>query len=375
MKFQQKKILFLIPTLMNGGAERVLVNLVNNLDYDLFDVSVKTVMDVGRYKESLNERVHYSFIFPKLFRGTSYYFLLFSPTYLFNKYIGDQYDIVVSYLEGMTSRIVSGCSNPRTRIISWIHIELLNRNAFRKDFRSLNEAIRCYSKFNKIICVSHNVKECFDNISGLRDKTEVLYNTNDTRDIQKRKSDDVHDVMFSKDKTLNICSVAKIAWSKGYDRLARIHKRLMDEGIKNHVYIIGVGPEQKKLEFFLRANKLTDSFTFLGYKENPYKYLSRCDLYICSSRREGFSTAVTEALVIGLPVVSTRCSGAEELLGSNNEFGIVTDNDEESLYIGVKEMITTEGLINKYQRLAAERGRKFSTELTVEAVSKMLLNL
>lgn len=372
---EKKHILFLIPTLMNGGAERVLVNLVNNLNFDQFEVSVKTVMDVGRYRDSLDKRVHYSYIFPKLLRGLSYYFMLFSPTYLYNKYIGNQYDIVVSYLEGMTSRIISGCQNSKTKIISWIHIELLDTKAFKKDFRTLNEAIRCYGKFNKIICVSRNVKECFDKLSGLQNKTEVLYNTNDTRDIQKRKLEDVQDVVFSKDNTINICSVAKIAWSKGYDRLVRIHKRLMDEGINNHVYIIGVGPEQEKLESFLRTNNLTESFTFLGYKENPYKYLSKCDLYVCSSRREGFSTAVTEALVVGLPVVSTRCSGAEELLGSNNEFGIVTDNDEESLYAGIKEMITRNGLIENYQKLSAERGRKFSTELTVAAVSKMFLKL
>lgn len=374
MMKEKKKILFLIPTLMNGGAERVLINLVNNLNFDLFEVSVKTVMDVGRYKDSLDKRVHYSYIFPKLLRGTSYFFMLFSPAYLFNKYIGYQYDIVVSYLEGMTSRIVSGCQNPKIKIVSWIHIELLDRKAFKKDFRSFSEAIKCYGKFNKIACVSRNVKECFDNLSGLQEKTEVLYNTNDTRDINRRKSEEVTDVEFSRN-TINICSVAKIVWSKGYDRLARIHKLLMDGGIKNHIYIIGIGPEQEKLESYLRDNKLTDSFTFLGYKENPYKYLSKCDLYVCSSRREGFSTAVTEALVIGLPVVSTRCSGAEELLGRNNEYGLVTDNDEESLYIGIKEMLTNDGWINKYKQLSAERGNKFSTELTVEAVTEMFLKI
>lgn len=65
----------------------------------------------------------------------------------------------------------------------------------------------------------------------------------------------------------------------------------------------------------MAENNLTDTFTFLGYRDNPYKYVKKADLYVCSSRREGFSTAVTEALIVGTPVVSTNCSGAYELLG------------------------------------------------------------
>lgn len=60
-------------------------------------------------------------------------------------------------------------------------------------------------------------------------------------------------------------------------------------------------------------------------------------MYVCSSRREGFSTAVTEALIVGTPVVSTNCSGAYELLGKNNEYGIVTENNEDALYEGIKK--------------------------------------
>lgn len=84
-------------------------------------------------------------------------------------------------------------------------------------------------------------------------------------------------------------------------------------------------------------NNLTDTFTFLGYRDNPYKYVKKADLYVCSSRREGFSTAVTEALIVGTPVVSTNCSGAYELLGKNNEYGIVTENNEDALYEGIKK--------------------------------------
>lgn len=368
----KKKVLFLIPTLMNGGAERVLLNLVNNLDYSLFDVTVKTVMNVGRYQHLLNSQIHYDWIFPSLRRGSRLYFNLFSPEYLYNKYIGDNYDIVVSYLEGMTARIISGCKNPNVKKISWIHIELNTKRDFSIGFRSYKEAIKCYESFDDIACVSDTVKQAFENISGIKRQTKVIYNTNDTKDILIKKDEIVND-FTPNNEVFNICSVAKVVKTKGYDRLARVHKKLLETGVKNHVYIIGTGEEQKNIEDYLHNNGLTSTFTFLGYKENPYKYINKCDLYVCSSLREGFSTAVTEALIVGIPVVSTNCSGAYELLGKNDEFGIVTQNNEEALYNGVYKMLTEKGLLEKYKTAAKQRAVLFSTENTVRSVVQLLL--
>ena len=192
--------------------------------------------------------------------------------------------------------------------------------------------------------------------------------------IKKLSDEKVDDVNFSKD-IINIISVAKIVPSKGYDRLMKIHKKLIEKNIKNHIYILGIGEEKEKYEKYLAENNLTDTFTFLGYRDNPYKYVKKADLYVCSSRREGFSTAVTEALIVGTPVVSTNCSGAYELLGKNNEYGIVTENDEDALYEGIKKMLTMPDLLEAYAAKAKERGKAFSTEKTVKAVEEMLLSI
>ena len=100
--------------------------------------------------------------------------------------------------------------------------------------------------------------------------------------------------------------------------------------------------------------------------------MAKCDLFVCSSYREGFSTAVTESLVVGTPVVSTLCSGAKELLGYNNEYGLVVENSEEGIYKGLKELLEDKELLEYYNKKAAERGSFFSKEKTVAAVEKML---
>lgn len=368
------KVLFLIPNLAHGGAEKVLVNLANNMDKTKFDVTVQTLFDVGVNRQYLNSDVKYIGGFKRMPRGNTYVMKLFSPEKLYKHFIRDNYDIIVSYLEGPTARIVSGCNNPNTKLVSWIHIEQHTKELASKSFRSYKEALDCYSKFDRTVCVSDTVKDDFESIFDTKKPVEVLYNTNESEKIKKLSDEKVNDVDFSKD-IINIISVAKIVPSKGYDRLMKIHKKLIEKNIKNHIYILGIGEEKEKYEKYLAENNLTDTFTFLGYRDNPYKYVKKADLYVCSSRREGFSTAVTEALIVGTPVVSTNCSGAYELLGKNNEYGIVTENDEDALYEGIKKMLTTPDLLEAYAAKAKERGKAFSTEKTVKAVEEMLLSI
>lgn len=374
MDIDRKRILFLIPNLSHGGAEKVLVNLVNNIDKSKYEVTLQTLFDVGVNKKYLVEEVKYIGGYKHMIRGNTKLMCLFSPKRLYLHFIKNKYDIIVSYLEGPTARIASGCTDNDTKLVSWIHIEQHNKKKASGSFRTYKEALSCYSKFHKTICVSETVKEDFMSLFELKEPVEVLYNTNESQKIIKLSNEKIDDLHFDKN-TFNIISVAKIVPSKGYDRLMKIHKKLLNDGIKNHVYILGIGEEQSNYEKFLKENGLENSFTFLGYRDNPYKYVKKADLYVCSSRREGFSTAVTESLIVGTPVVSTNCSGAYELLGKNNEYGIVTENNEEDLYLGIKKMFSEEGLLDYYRKQANERGKQFSTKNTLIAVEEMFEGL
>ena len=112
-----------------------------------------------------------------------------------------------------------------------------------------------------------------------------------------------------------------------------------------------------------------------GYQLNPYKYVAKCDLFVCASYAEGFSTAATEALIVGTPVCTVEVSGMREMLGSNNEWGIITQNNDEALYQGIKQLLDDPKLLQHYKRQAIIRGRDFSTVKTVQAVEQMLLQV
>lgn len=367
------KILFMIHTLGHGGAEKVLVNLVNNMDPKKFDITVMTIFDVGVNKQFLNDNIKYKYCFKRVFRGNIHFFKLFSPTFLYKHFIKEEYDIAISYLEGAPARIISGCPNKKTKLVSWIHIQQYNKKNASRAFRNYNEARRCYDKFNKIICVSNSVKEDFCSMFPMNEKCSVLYNTNETDKIRQLANEKELDINFEKEY-FYICGIGKLLHNKGFDRILDIHRRLIEKGFRIKTIILGVGPDSSKLGKLIKNYHLEDSFFLLGYQLNPYKYLRRSDLFVCASYAEGFSTATTEALILGVPVITTNVAGMHEMLGEN-EYGIIVPNNDEALYQGIKKYLESKEKQKYYKKQAEIRGNDFSTEKTVSAVEDMLIEL
>lgn len=369
-----KKILFLIHDLGPGGAEKVLVNLVNNMDQTKFDITVMALIGGGVNEQFLKPHIRYIPRFKRMIRGHSHMMAALTPRQLHKWFIKDTYDIEVSYLEGPTARIISGCPNPNTKLVSWVHIEQHTHKRAQIGFRSYKEMVRCHLAFQRIICVSEYVKNDFGTLYPQLEQLKVLYNTNESDTIIHKATQAV-DLEMSENGIIRFCGVGKLIHNKGFDRILRIHKRLRDQGYPVHTYLLGDGSERGSLEEYVRQNSLSDNVTFLGYQTNPYKYVAKCDLFLCASLAEGFSTAATEALIVGTPVCTVEVSGMKEMLGENNEYGIVTENDEEALYQGIKRLLDDPALLAHYKKQAIVRGKTFSTENTVRAVEDMLLSL
>lgn len=368
----KKKVLFLIHDLEHGGAEKVLVNLVNNMDKTKFDITVMTLFDVGVNRQFLSPDITYKSCFSRMPRGNSHLMKLLSPRQLHRRLIKEKYDIEISYLEGPCARIVSGCPNESTKLVSWIHIEQKTKECGAKSFRNYKEALECYNRFHQIVCVSEAVKKDFVTIFPVHVPVDIRYNTNESKKIIELAKEEVELELFSEDE-IKLVGVGKLLKNKGFDRIERIVHQLVKEGFPVHLYILGIGPEKEHLEKYAKENGMEDKITLLGYRTNPYKYVSRCDLFVCASYAEGFSTAATEALILGVPVCTVEVAGMKEMLGENNEYGVVTENTEEDLYNGIKEMVSSEVLMEQYKEQAMRRGKEFSTERTIKVVEQMLL--
>ena len=366
-----KRILFFIHDLGPGGAEKVLVNLVNNMDPEEFDITVMTLVGGGVNEQFLKPHIRYISCFKKLLRGHTHLLKLLTPKQLHKRFIKEKYDIEVSYLEGPSARIISGCHREDTKLVSWVHCSPTKKNV-KVGFRSLKEARKTYEKFHNVICVSSTVERILRQTVPNLKRTQVLFNTNDSRQIIQLSSAPVEG--WATDG-VRLVSVGKIIPVKAFDRLIRIHAKLQQEGYQIITSILGVGSQKPEMVELCKKLGVSDSVTFLGYQTNPYKYVANSDLYVCSSLSEGFSTAATEALIVGTPVCTVDVSGMKEMLGENNEYGIVTENDEEALYQGIKRLLDDPMLLMYYKKQAYLRGQEFSTEKTVKAVENMLLSL
>lgn len=118
-----KRIVFVMPNLREGGAEKVLVNLANHLDKSKFDVSIATLFAEGVNIQFLKPEVHYRGRFPKVFRGNKCLMKLFTPEQLYKTVVGEEYDVVIAYLEGPATRIVAGCPYTQSKLVAWVHGE------------------------------------------------------------------------------------------------------------------------------------------------------------------------------------------------------------------------------------------------------------
>jgi glycosyltransferase involved in cell wall biosynthesis len=367
------KLLFFIHDLSGGGAEKVLVNLLNNIDKKRFNVTLLTLFDRGVNKQYLNSDIEYKYVFKRVFRGNQHILKLFSPEFLYKKLVPKDYDIVISYMQGATTRILSGNNNKQTKKVNWIHNEM-SKERLAHSYRSYNEFVKCYNQYDATVFVAETAKAIFEKETNMKNNHVVKYNTVETDKILDKSFENIDDITFENDY-FNIITIGSLSKQKGYDRLLRIIKRFVEEGYKFHLYILGVGHLKTQLDEYISRNNISDFVTFLGYKENPYKYLRNADLFVCSSYHEGYSTVVTESLIVGTPVITTLCSGMEEMLGTNSEYGLIVENSEDALYKGLIRLINDKKLLNYYREKATERSKYFNTDTTVKEIESFFIGL
>jgi len=336
-----KKFLFLINTLRLGGAEKVLVDTVNSLVDQGVEITVQTICNDNIYISELNPAIKYKSIInvkSKLLAKCllSIVVRFFSPKWLYNLFIKDAYDLEVSFLEGLPTKLIAASTNKASKKIAWLHTDLIAYPDSYKVFKTEEKEKKAYSKFDAIACISDGVKDSLIKKYGhISPEIKTVYNIVDEEKIQELSNEDVK-ICFERPLLISVGRLCKV---KGYDGLLRVIKRLKEDNIKCDLWIVGEGEERADLETYIKENRL-DNVKLLGFKENPYKYMTKADIFISSSIAEGFSMVITEAVVLGLPVISTNTVGANEPKEAPRCSIIVKNEDE--LYIKLKEVLTDE---------------------------------
>lgn len=372
------RLVFVHHRLVCGGAENALFDLVNLLDKDKFDITVFAQRNDGIWDEKFRNagiRVIYDYSCRKATwnpvgkAGNIVKKLKTAKAYqnggagLLDVCVPEGADIVVSYNVWENEEL---CFAQNAKTVKYIHGD----PGTNPDYR--DEAINhkaLLSRFDRIVCVSRSAWKSFREISGLTEGVELHYNPMNS-DVVRKKSEESVD--FPEDVPV-ICAVGRLSREKAYERLIVIHSRLLNQGIKHKLLIVGDGPDKEYLERLIRAMDLQDSVILAGYQSNPYPYMKKSRFLVVSSYTEGLPVISMEALSLGIPVVSTIPS-IGEVFGAET-CGIVTENDNASLEAGIRRMLTDADFYEEAKTGAQKRSGFFDGKRMVREIEELFLEL
>lgn len=349
----KKKLIFITEALWIGGIETALVNLLNRLDYNRFDVTclvLRDSLDVAdritpQCRLIVSDRQH-KVTFPKGYGCKRLYNIMEEPqnaakfrrfiwfalrvvfraaearcyaSYVKKQLKGVHFDTAVIYSDRAAETAVRAVS--ADRFLMFYH-----HGAMRREYHDSYG----YRKADKVIAVSPALAE---KLRAYRSKyADKIISVNNIIDIDgvREKGLDIPTVKFSAD-CFNIVSCGRLSHAKGMDIAVDACAKLVADGFTGfHWYIVGGGPEESALREQIMRLGLEDCVSLLGMQSNPYPYIRCADLYVQPSRFEAFGLTIREAQVLAVPVLSTRTDGSAELI-SDGETGLLCESDADSI--------------------------------------------
>lgn len=227
------------------------------------------------------------------------------------------------------------------RKIQWIHFDI------EKIMDNFSFGKKYYPFFNKIFCVSQSAKDIFlKHFEQLESKTEVFHNIVSESELKKQaESGETYEDGFA---GIRILTVGRFTKEKGQHLIPAVAKKLKSENIRFRWYLVGNGKEKAAVEQLSLDLGVRNDLVFLGEKENPYRYMQDCDIYVQPSLHEGFGITVEEAKVFNKPIVVTGFASAKDLI-RHNDTGLIAEISEESLYFNLKTLIVQPELQTKFK--------------------------
>ena len=374
MAKKKKLLIYIHQSILKGGVEKVFYNLFNNLPGDEFEVTVLNYvayltddLDSVRYKGQRRRLWFYydefsaSFIKRQLQRVHNKVIPRLIPLWIRLQ----RFDVAIAAQEGMYAKFVDEKVRADKKLL-WIHNDMLLCRFTEAHFNhSAEEERECYSRFDHVVCVSEDVRKTMVARFGPMDNLCVRYNPIDTKEIDQKLQGSLPE---RPEEPLFVC-VGRLVGQKGFDRLISVCAKLNREGLRYSVWIVGEGADRPQLEQAIEENDLSN-VSLLGNQSNPFKYIKQADWLLCTSRYEGFSTVLQEAAYCGVPIITTRNAGAEELLG-DSRYGIVLENTTEAILNGMRSVLTSPSLQKRYAAAIQERRAFVDLEERIRAIHRL----
>lgn len=362
-----------METLSGGGAEKVLTDILNNLDYSKFNVDICLIQKKGIYLDSIPSNINIISLFPNrlIFRAFKYisnFFLLrwISIQYI-NIRIKNKYNVEISFMQGDILKIHSFIKNSKALKITWVHCDLSIERYWRNRFFTLTEAQKLYNKMDKIIFVSNKALcEFQKTIKNVNTQKFVFYNPVDKYSIIKKSQK----ILIPKEK-FTFCAIGRLEPSKAYDRLLRVSHKLVLKGYDFDVWILGEGSLKKVLYDITLNLKLDKVVSFKGFISNPYPYLSKADVFISTSETEGFPLVIAEAICLGKAIVATNVTGTSEIL-DHGKYGLLVEESDEAIFNAMETLLTSNNIKKELEVKSLDRAKMFDIKKSIRDFESLI---
>lgn len=390
----KKKIIFVSQALWIGGIETALVNLINRLDYNKYDVTCLITENYLDMAERLTKNCrlivadrHSLVTFTKPYKFKRLYDILEEPqgatklrrfiwrvlnilfkaleNHLYSGYIkeqlqGESFDTAVIYSDRAAETTAKAIK--AKKFLMFYH-----HGAMRKEYHDHYG----YEKSKKIIAVSDNIAK---NLKAYRkkyaNKIVTINNVTDVESIIEKSDEPIEEGLFP-ENTFNIVSCGRLSPVKGLNLAVDAVARLVTEGYTDiNWYIIGGGPIEEDIKKQIAAHKMEKHIFMLGMKNNPYPYIKKCDLFIQPSLFEGYSLSIMEAKILGTPILATHSAAGKQI--ENCLDGFLCDANTESVYENILKLYKNREELEKCKKALKNCDFKKMNEQIISDIEKML---
>ena len=378
----KKKILFMVSSMNIGGVEKSLLSLLAVIPKEKYEITILTLDKKGGFLEYIPNNVKlieaewFKYIKPiimdspqniikryiknyEFLKILSFIYSYFktkktNDRYIYYKHVlksipecKEKYDVAIAYA-GPTEIIDAYISHKvkAEKKIAWVHFDISKHKINKKLYNNL------YERFNKIFAVSNVCKKKLDEIMpAVRNKSEVLLNIVSENLINEMSESNID--FDDNYKGIKIITVGRLSKEKGQDLAIKALAKLKKDRYDVKWYCIGEGNSRQEFEQLIKEYNLENDFLLLGATSNPYPYIKNADIYVQTSRHEGYCLTLAEAKVLNKPIVTTNFIGAYEQI-KNNENGFIVSCNENDLADAIRNLIDEKKFCSKFSKKLRE---------------------
>lgn len=367
-----KHILIIQESFVGGGAEKVLIDILQHFDYSQYRVTMLIEKAFGVYLDKIPEQVEQLALFgkPGRFYRFVYHYKCLRDAYLKRKIsniLGNRtFDAVLSFMEGPALYLHQFVAHRTSNNVTWMHTNIVTNHWTKYLYRNQAEEQAVYARMNGVVFVSTGALTAFNEMFDYHGKCRLINNLIPIDTIVDKSN-----AYAVEKQRFTVCNIGRLTPAKRQDRFIEVMAELKRRGVDCEGWVLGTGNLEQQLKQHAADCGVADMVKFIGFQSNPYPYLKASDVFLLTSDSEGFSLVVAEAMCLEKPIVSTLTSGPDELLA--NGVGMLTSFDVSEIADRVQQLADDAELRAHYGEASrAEALRRFDADAVVQQIYQIL---